>query len=61
MKLLPVLMIGMALVAHAAGLSFAESTEGQQHDITWLTNIDEAFAQAHASNKPVFLDFFNSN
>ena len=61
MRILPVLVVAVALVLQTALVWPAEPVGGQDHGIQWVTNFDEALARAKAEKKPVYLDFFNPN
>ena len=61
MRILPVLVVGVALVLQTALVWPAEPGGGQKQGIQWVTNFDEALARAKAEKKPVYLDFFNPN
>ena len=61
MRILPVLVVAVALVLQTALVWPAEPGGGQDQGIQWVTNFDEALARAKAEKKPVYLDFFNPN
>ena len=61
MRILRVLVVTVALVLQAVLIWPAESVGGQDQDIQWVTNFDEALAMAKTEKKPVYLDFFNPN
>jgi hypothetical protein len=61
MRILPVLVVAVALVLQTALIWPAEPVGRQDQGIQWVTNFDEALARAKAEKKPVYLDFFNPN
>src|SRR5512139_4085607 len=61
MRIQRVLVVAVALVLQTALIWPIESVGGQDQDIQWVTNFDEALARAKAEKKPVYLDFFSRN